>query len=186
MLLGHQYRNRHSTTAETPSINRCYRSLKTRSQTARGLKLKASPPDTFVTGDEDLEPPTAQERSQRAEQQRTRRLATRTCGHCGEPAHAMMPWGKQHVAICSPCQLKLEMPATPEAFCAFDEVHPKDLRPQTSLEAVVVEARLLPASETVIEERKPSLVSRMLGVAGWLWRRGERQGARAAISGESD
>ena len=133
-----------------------------------------------------MEPPTAEERSQRASQQRQRRLAKRSCGSCGEPADTMLPWGNQQVPICSPCQMKLETPATPAAFCAFDEVHPKDLRPQTSLEAVVVEARLLPAPETVMEERKPSLVSRMLGVAGRLWRRGERRGTRAAISGESD
>ena len=133
-----------------------------------------------------MEPPTAEERSQRAEQQRQRRLAKRNCGSCGEPADTMLPWGNQQVPICSPCQRKLEAPAPTAVHCAFEEVHPRELRPQATPMPILIEARLLPAPETVMEERKPSLVSRMLGVAGRLWRRGERQGTRAAISGESD
>ena len=43
------------------------------------------------------------ERCHRAELQRTRRLAKRNCGRCG---NAALGWGLQ-VAICATCQKKL-------------------------------------------------------------------------------
>ena len=129
---------------------------------------------------------TEEERAQRAEQQRARRLGKRNCGYCDEPADAMLAWRKRQVAICTPCQVKLETPTAPAPFCAFEEVHPKELRSQTMLEAVLVEARLLPAPELVVEDAKPSLVSRILDVARRLLRRGDRRGTVAAISGETD
>ena len=133
-----------------------------------------------------MEPPTAQERSQRAEQQRTRRLSSRTCGYCGEPAQAMVPWGRRPVAICGQCQIKLETPAASAPFCAFDEVHPRDLRPQTSLEAIVVEARLLPAPDSVVEEKRPSLIGRILRAAAKIGRRGDGRNGTRAITGQAD
>ena len=133
-----------------------------------------------------METDTAAERNHRAEQQRTRRLASRSCGHCGKLAQEMKPWGKQWVPICSPCQVKLETPARPTPFCAFDEVHPRDLRPQTSLEGVVVEARLLPAPEPVVEEKRPSLIGRVLRAAARIGRRGDGRNRTRAITGEAD
>ena len=47
------------------------------------------------------------ERSHKAEQQRTRRLAKRTCG---QPAEAMLTWGSQKISICGSCQKKLDGP----------------------------------------------------------------------------
>ena len=126
------------------------------------------------------------EPNHRAEQQRARRLANRSCGHCGEPAQEMKPWGRQRVPICGSCQLKLEKLAAPVPFCAFDEVHPRELRPQTSLEAVMVEARLLPAPDTFVEEQKPSLIGRMVHGVGRLFRRTQGRRALPAIPGESD
>ena len=129
---------------------------------------------------------TEEERSLRAEQQRTRRLTKRSCGYCGEPAGAMVGWGKRQAAICEECLAKLQGPAVPVPVCAFDEVHPQDLRPQTSLEAVVVEARLLPARETVVEELKPSLAGRIRESLGRLFRRKHDRGTIRAIPGELD
>ena len=126
------------------------------------------------------------ERAQRLKQQRARRLAKRTCGHCDGPADTMLPWGNQQVAICTDCIQKLEAPLAPPPWCAFDEVHPRELRPQTSLEAVVVEARLMPAAETVVEEKKRSLIGRILQGAGALFRGRHGRGTVPAITGESD
>lgn len=129
---------------------------------------------------------TDEERSHRAEQQRARRLANRSCGYCGDPAEAMLSWGNQQVPICTPCQRKLKAPAAPTPWCAFNEVHPRELRPQATPMAIMVEARLLPAPETVVEERRPSLVGRIIRVAGRVFRCGNGRRTLPAISGESD
>ena len=133
-----------------------------------------------------METDSAAERNHRADQQRTRRLASRSCGHCGKPAQEMKPWGKQWVPICNQCQLKLETPATPTPFCAFDEVHPRELRPQTTLEAVVVEAKLLPVTELVMEKKRPSLIGRVLRAIAGISLRGHGKKATRAITGEAD
>lgn len=126
------------------------------------------------------------DRSMRAEQQRTRRLAKRTCGHCGEPADAMMSWGNRQVAICSLCQLKLDSAPAPTPWCAFNEVHPSELRPQATLMPVPIEATLLPSSEPVAEEPIRSIPGRLLRAAWRIIR--PRKGRRTlqALSGESD
>ena len=132
-------------------------------------------------------PDADEERAHRAEQQRNRRLASRNCGYCGEePAAAMVAWGKRQAAICGDCLAKLQGQTVPAPFCAFDEVHPKDLRPQKALEAVVVEAKLLPAPKTVVEEPKPSLAGRIIGGLGQLFKRRNGRGTIRAIPGESD
>ena len=43
----------------------------------------------------------------RAEQQRRRRMARRSCGHCGEPAEVMLDWAGQRIPICRVCQALL-------------------------------------------------------------------------------
>ena len=126
------------------------------------------------------------DRSMRAEQQRTRRLARRSCGHCGEPADAMMPWGNRQVAICSPCQLKLDSPPEPTPWCAFNEVHPSELRPQATLMPVPIEATLLPSSEPVPEEPSRSIPGRLLRAAWHIIRPRNRGRRLQALSGESD
>ena len=64
------------------------------------------------------------ERSQRAELQRTRRLAKRSCGNCGQPAEAILPWGGLQVAICATCQARLNGPEPRTPWCAFNEIYP--------------------------------------------------------------
>ena len=87
------------------------------------------------------------ERSQRAELQRTRRLAKRSCGNCGQPAEAMLPWGGLQVAICATCQARLNGPEPRTPWCAFNEIYPMDLRDQVPTAGVLIEARLMPAVE---------------------------------------
>ncbi len=50
---------------------------------------------------------TPQELRRRAERQRKRRMAQRFCGNCGEPADAMVDWGRQRIPICRACQGRL-------------------------------------------------------------------------------
>ena len=120
------------------------------------------------------------EHANRAEQQRARRLAKRTCGQCGEPAAAMAPWAGQQIPICGTCQAKLDGPTTPEPWCAFNELHTIELRPQVPSAGLLVEARLLPA----VEPRTPhrSLGKQILGILGRVLRRGAaRQQADRAL-----
>ena len=129
---------------------------------------------------------TNEERSHRAELQRARRLAKRSCGYCGEPAAAMVTLGGQQTPFCGTCQANLDGPAAPTPWCAFHEVNPVELRPQATPMAILVEARLLPAPEVVVQEPRPSLVGRIIQAAGRVFR--PRNGRRTlpAISGESD
>ena len=119
----------------------------------------------------------AEERSYRAEQQRTRRLAHRVCGYCDEPAAAMLPWGRQQIAICSDCNAKLAR-ATPVPYCAFHDVDPTDLLPQRRLAGLMLEARLLPAVEAAPELRPRSLFGRILRAATGPFRSRARRGRR--------
>ena len=128
------------------------------------------------------------ERSHRAELQRARRLARRICGNCGASAEAMLPWGGQPVPICGNCQAKLAGPDVPTPWCAFNEVHPLEVRPWASASGVLVEARLLPAPVNPAEtpQRRRSLASRFLGALGRMLRLGAGRKAGAAITGKSD
>ena len=58
----------------------------------------------------------------------------------------MLPWGGLQVAICATCQAKLDGPEAPPPWCAFNEVHPRELRDQVPAAGILVEARRLPAS----------------------------------------
>lgn len=98
----------------------------------------------------------------------------------------MLPWGNQQVPICSPCQRKLETPAPAAVQCAFEEVHPRELRPQATPMPILVEARLLPAPEPVAEQRQPSLVGRIARAVGRLFRPRNGHRTQPAITGESD
>ena len=81
------------------------------------------------------------EHSHKAELQKTRRLAKRTCGHCGQPAAAMLPWGGQQVAICRSCQEKLDGPEATTPWCAFDEVHSRELRDHVPIAGILKYSR---------------------------------------------
>ena len=109
----------------------------------------------------------ADEHSYRAEQQRARRLAHRACGYCDEPAAAMLPWGRQKIAICTDCNAKLAGATPPVPYCAFYDVDPTDLLPQRRLAGLMLEARLLPAVEAAPAPRpRPrSLLGRILRAA---------------------
>ena len=122
----------------------------------------------------------AEERSFRAEQQRTRRLAHRTCGYCDEPAATMLSWGRQQIPICSDCNAKLARNTPPEAYCAFYDVDPTDLLPQRRLAGLMLEARLLPAVEAAPAPRpRPrSLLGRILRAATSPFRSRASQGRR--------
>ena len=78
------------------------------------------------------------ERSQQAVQQRTRRLAKRNCGRCGQAAEAMLPWGAQQIPICGSCQAKLEGPEPAIPWCAFNEIPPLEFQPQMPAAGVLV------------------------------------------------
>lgn len=66
------------------------------------------------------------DRARRATNQRARRMARRQCGHCGEPAEVMIPWGsKQTIPICRSCHARLNAVASPPPYCTFDEVGPE-------------------------------------------------------------
>ena len=110
------------------------------------------------------------ERSHRAELQKGRRLAKRTCGRCGQPAVTMLPWGGQQVAICAICQAKLDGPEPTSPWCAFNEVHPLELQSQVPTAGVLVEARLLPPVEP--PARRRSLAGRFLGALGRVFKPG--------------
>ena len=121
------------------------------------------------------------ERPHRAELQRTRRLAKRSCGRCGQPAAAMLSWGGLQVAICATCQAKLDGPEAPVPWCAFNEVHPLELQPQVPPTGIMIEARLLPATETPAAGRR-SLAGRFLGKLGQIFRTGSGRGTKTAIT----
>ena len=123
------------------------------------------------------------ERSYRAQLQRTRRLAKRSCGNCGQPAEAMLPWGGLQVAICATCQARLNGPEPRTPLCAFNEIYPMDLRDQVPTAGVRIEARLMPAVELPPQRR--SLAGRFLGALGRMLRPGSARGARTAITGKS-
>ena len=123
------------------------------------------------------------ERSQRAELQRTRRLAKRSCGNCGQPAEAMLTWGGQQISICGSCQKKLDRPEATTPWCAFNEVHPLEFQSRTPAAGVLIEARLLPAVELPPQPR--SLAGRFFGALGQIFRRGSARGTRTAITGKS-
>ena len=116
----------------------------------------------------------------RAEQQRTRRLAHRTCGYCDEPAATMLSWGRQRIPICSDCNAKLARATPPVPYCAFYDVDPTDLLPQRRLAGLMLEARLLPAVEAAPAPRpRPrSLLGRILQAATSPFRSRARQGRR--------
>ena len=123
------------------------------------------------------------ERSQRAELQRTRRLAKRSCGNCGQPAEAMLPWGGLQVAICATCQARLNRPEPRTPWCAFNEIYPMDLRDQVPTAGVRIEARLMPAVELPPQRR--SLAGRFIGALGRMLRPGSGRRSRRAITGKS-
>ena len=123
------------------------------------------------------------ERSHRAELQKTRRLAKRSCGRCGQPAAAMLPWSGHQVPICASCQAKLDGPEAQTPWCAFNEVHPRELRNQVPTAGVLIEARLLPATETPATGRRSPL-GRFLGALARIFRPGPGRGNKRAITGK--
>ena len=92
----------------------------------------------------------------------------------------MLPWGRQQIAICADCNAKLARDTAPEAYCAFYDVDPTDLLPQRRLAGLMLEARLLPASESAPEPRSRSLLGRILRAATSPFRSRPRQGRRPA------
>ena len=124
------------------------------------------------------------EHSQRSEQQKSRRLAKRNCGRCSRPASRMLAWSGQQIPICDDCQEKLDEPKATSPWCAFNEVHPLELRPQATPAGILIEARLLPSLETPTPRR--SLAGRFLGALGRALRpRSRRRKGRGAIAGKS-
>ena len=126
------------------------------------------------------------ERTHRSELQKARRLANRTCGYCDDQAATMLPWGKQQIPICASCQSKLAGTASPEPYCAFDEVHPLDLRPQSTPRPILVEARLLPVPEIITEQPRRSLVGRLIRSAGRFFTPRNGRRTTKALSGDPD
>ena len=127
---------------------------------------------------------TDEERSHRAELQKTRRLAKTSCGRCGQPAWAMLPRGGLQVVICTTCQAKLDGPESQAPWCAFNEVHPQELRDQVPAAGVLIEARRLPGVEIPPPQRR-SLAGRFLGSMGRMFRPGSGRRSGTAITGKS-
>ena len=123
------------------------------------------------------------DRAHRAEQQKARRLARRTCGYCDRPAETMLPWSGQQIPICGSCQAKLDGPEAQPVWCAFNEIHPRELQAQAPVDGIMIEARLLPMAETPAAERR-SLLARLLGKLGQIFRSGPGRSDRRAITGE--
>lgn len=126
---------------------------------------------------------TDEERSHRAELQKTRRLAKRSCGRCGQPAAAMLPWSGHQIPICGSCQAKLDGPESQTPWCAFNEVHPRELQAQVPAAGIMIEARLLPATETPAAGRRSPL-GRFLGALAQIFRLGPGRGNKRAITGK--
>ena len=69
--------------------------------------------------------------------------------------------------ICGSCQAKLDGPEMIPPWCAFNEVHPLELRHLVPPAGVLVEARRLPAVEPVeTPPRSRSLAGRFFGALG--------------------
>lgn len=91
---------------------------------------------------------TRTDRDRRATSQRTRRMARRQCGHCGEPAEFMIPWGiGQTIPICRSCHTRLNAVASPVPYCSFDEVGPVRRR-STARSAAIPERRDRPEDDS--------------------------------------
>ena len=117
---------------------------------------------------------TTRERNLDAEQTFKRRMAKRTCGHCGAPAEDMLDWGRQRIAICGECQDRLRQPGY---HCPWDSDRPcQDCITHPVIEARVVEAEIIEpstdlflATETPSSRRSP-LVRALSALAGYLRR----------------
>ena len=72
---------------------------------------------------------------------------SRSCGRCGLTAAAMLPWGGLQVGICASCQAKLDGPEPTTLWCAFNEVHPRELQAQVPDASIMIEDRLMHAVE---------------------------------------
>ena len=97
------------------------------------------------------------ERQGRAEQQRRRRMSSRTCGNCGELAEIMLRWAGQTIPICRPCKGRLDAPPIPEPLCSFYEVDSETLRPPDVISPPVLESDQPEDSE----QREQSVVGRV-------------------------
>ena len=85
----------------------------------------------------------------------------------------MLPWGSQQIPICESCHAKLDWTETQAPWCAFNEVHPRELQPHVPPAGVLVETRLLPAVESPVPRR--SMAGRCLGALGQMFRPGSRR-----------
>lgn len=127
------------------------------------------------------------ERSSDAEQAFRRRMAKRTCGHCGSQASEMKEWGGQRIAICQACQDRLSGPLETSVEEGYDWRALADsgpwcdrdqLRPCDDCFLHQVEGRILdsPAVEIVRivavgSEPRRSVVARAIAAVAGLLRR---------------
>ena len=82
---------------------------------------------------------TTTERSRKAESEFQRRMARRSCGHCGAPAETMLEWDRQRVAICGECRDRLDQPGF---RCLLGDYPCEDCIVPPPVEARVVDAEL--------------------------------------------
>ena len=85
------------------------------------------------------------------------------------------------MAICAICQAKLDGLEATTPWCAFNQVHPRELQAQVPTARIMIEARLLPATETPAAGRR-SLTGRFLGALGQIFRPRSARGTRTAIT----
>ena len=84
---------------------------------------------------------------------------------------------------CATCQAKLDGPEATTPWCAFNEVHPRELLDQTPTAGVLIDARLLPAVE--IPPQRGSLAGRFFGALGRILRLGYGRKAGMALTRKS-
>ena len=100
-----------------------------------------------------------EDRDRRSAQQRARRIATRKCGLHGNQAIDMQELGTLSIPICPDCGPALEAISQRDRGCAFDEVHPRRVRPENRV------------SDPVHQDSQQALTLRgiVADLWDWLW-----------------
>ena len=103
---------------------------------------------------------TATERSRKAESEFNRRMAQRSCGHCGSQAKMMLNWGAQRIAICGECRDRLDQIGV---RCLLGDYPCADCIVPTPVEARIVDAELVaPGTEVAVFDHTPSGMTSVL------------------------
>ena len=98
---------------------------------------------------------------------------SRSCGRRGQPAAAMLNWGGHRSRSAGAAKQSWRGRSTTTLWCAFNDVHLLEGRPQVPHAGVLVEARLIPVPKPAeLPPRRSSLAGRFLGALGRMLRPG--------------